>query len=164
MCFSFNSVRFCVITVYSYVILCIIRKVFLSAVHGKLTLSVSFCVRKIKTNSKFYRTSAGKSTFRTQKTPTRLTFGIQRRKNIVLDTKYFILSTVHRKLTLSVAFCVRKIKTNSKFYCTSAENQLSTRKTTPTRLTFGIQRIKNIVRITCGTYLSARVSRNSFLR
>ena len=32
------------------------------------------------------------------------------------------------------------------------ENQLSARKTTPTRLTIGIQQIKNIVRITCETY------------
>ena len=37
------------------------------------------------------------------------------------------------------------------------ENQLSARKITPTRLTCGIQRTKNIVRITCAkTYFNAR--------
>ena len=40
------------------------------------------------------------------------------------------------------------------------ENQLSVRKTTPTRLTIGIQRTKKIVRITCGTYLTALASRD----
>ena len=33
------------------------------------------------------------------------------------------------------------------------KNQLSACKTTPKRLTLGMQRTKNIVRITCGTYL-----------
>ena len=46
--------------------LLIVRKYFLPVVHRKLALLVSFCVRKIKTNIKLYRTSGGKSTFRTQ--------------------------------------------------------------------------------------------------
>ena len=36
------------------------------------------------------------------------------------------------------------------------ENQLSARKTTPTRLTFGLQRTKNNASITCRTYFNAR--------
>ena len=40
------------------------------------------------------------------------------------------------------------------------KNQLSARKTTPTRLTLGIQRTKKIVHITCGTYSTARASHN----
>ena len=35
------------------------------------------------------------------------------------------------------------------------ENELSAHKTIPTRLTFGVQRTKKIVRITCETYLTA---------
>ena len=79
--------------------------------------------------------------------------------------KYF-LSAVHRKLALSVPFCARKVDfpalVRENFKC--AENQLSARTTTLTRLTFGIQRTKNIVRITCGTYFNAIACRDSLLR
>ena len=39
------------------------------------------------------------------------------------------------------------------------DNQFSARKTTPTRLTIGIQQTKNIVHITCGIYFNARANR-----
>ena len=47
----------------------------------------------------------------------------------------------------------RKLKQTWNFIALVRENQLSLRKTTPARLTYGVQRTKNIVRITCGTYL-----------
>ena len=52
------------------------------------------------------------------------------------------LSDVHRNLDLSVLFCMREVD----FPILVRENRLSARKTTSTRLTFGIQRTNNIVR------------------
>ena len=67
----------------------------MSFVHRKLPLSVSFRVRKvdfptlvreIKTNLKFYHTSAGKSSFCTQNNTNKVSFGMQRTINIVRIT------------------------------------------------------------------------------
>ena len=64
------------------------------------------------------------------------------------DKKY-----LHYWYSLMNTFCQHSLKTN---FCppyteSVRENQLSARKTIPIRLTFGIRRTKNIVRITCGT-------------
>ena len=58
----------------------------------------------------------------------------------------------------------RKLKQTWNFTALVRENQFSARKTTLTRLIFGIQRTKNIVRITCGTYFNAKASPDSLLR
>ena len=82
-----------------------------------------------------------------------------------LDMKYTILSAVHRKLALSVSFFVRKVGFPAlgrlNFKC--VENQLSARKTTSSRLTFGIQQTKIIVNITCGTTRLALALKYAFL-
>ena len=69
----------------------------------------------------------------------------------------YILAAVHRNLASSVSFCVRKVDfpalVRENFKC--AEIQLSARKRTPMRLTFGIffpQRRKRMhLRTLCGT-------------
>ena len=53
----------------------------------------------------------------------------------------------------------QSFNSDKNFKC--AENQLSARKTAATRLTFGIQRTKKIVRITWGTYFNARASHDN---
>ena len=54
-----------------------------------------------------------------------------------------------------------KLKHTLNFRAQVRENELSARKTTHIRLTFGIQRTKNIVRISYGTYLTARANRDA---
>ena len=52
------------------------------------------------------------------------------------------------------------MKQTQNFTVLVRENRLYARKATPTRLTFGIGLIKNIVPITYETYLNARASRD----
>ena len=76
-------------------------------------------------------------------------FGITCRKayfNAPFCTWYerYFLFAVYRKLAESVSFCVWKVdlRHTQNFTALLRENQLSARKTTPIRLTFGVRRAK----------------------
>ena len=136
---------------------------------------------------KFYRTIVWENQFFARKaTATSLTFGIKWLKSrLVLALKYafpYLIRNILLLINFSVIVSVCSVNWNEKvthFYLFNQCNLtdlsldtkfqisyelLSARKTTPTSLTFGIQRSKKNVCITYRMYFNARAGRDSLLR